>query len=140
MRSRGRISLQGFSMIEVLLAIVLVTVGLTAVSYVMAVGMGLNVDTKETSVAYQAANEQIELLRRTPFASISVCTDAQFSVPSLSQLPNAQGLMTVQLYQGQSDLKQVTLRVRWTRRGPGRDQSVQLVTLICRRGLNERWL
>lgn len=140
MRSRGRFSRQGFSMIEVLLAIVLVTVGLTAVSYVMAVGMGLSVDTRDTNLAYQAANEQIERLRRTSFASIPICTDAVFSVPALSQLTNAQGVMTVQLYQGQSDLKHVTVRVRWTRRGPGRDQSVQLVTLICRRGLNEKWL
>lgn len=140
MRGRGKLSHQGFSMIEVLLAIAVVTVGLTAVSYVMAVGMGLNVDSKETSLAYQAANEQIERLRRTPFASIPICTNAPFSVPNLSALPNAEGLMTVRLYQDQSDLKQVTVRVRWTRRGPGRDQSVQLVTLMARRGLNEKWL
>ncbi|MGQ9523980.1 MAG: type IV pilus modification PilV family protein [Armatimonadota bacterium] len=140
MRGRGSEATAGFSTIEVLLAIAIITVGLTAVSYLMAVGMGVSVDSRETNLAYQAANEQIERLRRTPFASIPICTGVSFSVPLLSQLPNAQGVMSVQAYQGQSDLKLVSVRVSWTRRGPGRDQSVRLTTLIARRGLNEKWL
>jgi type II secretory pathway pseudopilin PulG len=129
----------GFTLVDVLLSIAIITVGMVAVSYTMAVGIGLNIDTRETNLAYQAANAQMDYLRQLPFNRLSICTNQPFSVPNLSQLPNADARMTVELVQGEPNLKKVTLVISWTRRGPGRDQSIRLVTLVSRRGLNEKW-
>jgi Tfp pilus assembly protein PilV len=135
----GKRTTSGFTLVDVLLSVAIITVGMVAVSYTMAVGLGLNIDTRETNLAYQAANAQMDFLRQLPFNQLSICTNQPFSVPNLSQLPNADARMTVELVQGEPNLKKVTLVIRWTRHGPGRDQSIRLVTLVSRRGLNEKW-
>ena len=129
----------GFTLVDVLLSIAIITVGMVAVSYTMAMGIGLNIDTRETNLAYQAANTQMDSLRQIPFNELSVCANKSFNAPNLSQLPNADARMTVELFQGEPNLKKVTLVISWTRHGPGRDQSIRLVTLVSRRGLNEKW-
>ena len=133
----GKRTTSGFTLVDVLLSIAVITVGMVAVSYTMAVGLGLNIDTRETNLAYQAANAQMDYLRQLPFNQLIICKNQPFSVPNLSQLPNADARMTVELIE--PHLKKVTLVISWTRHGPGRDQSIRLVTLVSRRGLNEKW-
>jgi prepilin-type N-terminal cleavage/methylation domain-containing protein len=130
---------RGFSLIEVLMAIVLITVGLSSVYYLVAVSIDSNNFSKDTNLAYQAANEQMEHLRQMPYASLLIgnTTFTASTASSMSQLLNAQG--TVAINSAGANLKKITLTVEWTRKGPGRDQNIKLTTLVARYGLNEKW-
>ena len=136
----------GFTLVETIVLIGLITVGLAGVLYLMAVGANLNIDTKDTLASYGAANELMEYIRQQPFANVTNVTDAPFGAStgqvgykSLSQLNNPLGTYTVANYQSNTDIKQVTVTVKWTQKSQTRDRTVSVSTLVAQNGLNERW-
>lgn len=67
-RRRPRVE-RGFSLVEVMGATVIVTVGLLATLALMLTGTTVNADAKRMAQAYQAAQQEIELLRNMPYRS-----------------------------------------------------------------------
>jgi Tfp pilus assembly protein PilV len=145
-RRRGKNS-SGFSLIEALILMGLITVGVAAVVYLIAISDNMSMETKDTMNAYQAANEYMEYLRQKPFEALDIQTDATWGASAsdmgynaLSKLVNAQGLYTVETYQSSSTMKRVTVKVNWSRKTQAaRDRSIALATIITEKGLNERW-
>lgn len=137
----------GFTLIESVLTIGLVSIGMTGVFYLMAVGTDMNINTREEMLAYQAANGYMDFLRQQPFTSLTNTTNAAFGqttgangYQALSQLSNAQGAYTISTFTAGTDpVKQITVTVRWSRRSVTRNRSVSVSTLAVKGGLNERW-
>ncbi|HEY3266915.1 MAG TPA: hypothetical protein VGM37_08315 [Armatimonadota bacterium] len=57
----------GFTLIEVLAATFVTTVGLLAAFYLVGLGASVNTDAKITAQAYQAAQQEVEVIRNMPF-------------------------------------------------------------------------
>lgn len=57
----------GFTLIEVLAATFVTTVGLISTFYLVGVGTSVNTDAKATAQAYQAAQQEIEIIRNMPY-------------------------------------------------------------------------
>jgi type II secretory pathway pseudopilin PulG len=154
--SRRSKSASGFTLIESLILMGLITIGVAGVVYLMAISSNMSIETKDTMNAYQAANEYMEYVRQQPFTSteLNSQTDTVWgstnTVPctnhtcmgynSLSKLLNSQGLYTVEAYQASTTMKRVTIKVNWSRKTQAsRDRSIAIATIITDKGLNERW-
>lgn len=57
----------GFTLIEVLAATVLLSTGLMAAFYMVGLGTSVTTDSKHMAQAYQAAQQEIEILRNIPW-------------------------------------------------------------------------
>jgi type II secretory pathway pseudopilin PulG len=152
---RGKRS-SGFTLIESLILMGLITIGVAGVVYLMAISSNMSIETKDTMNAYQAANEYMEYVRQQPFTSTELnpqtdtvwgstntipCTNhACMGYNSLSKLLNSQGLYTVEAYQASTTMKRITVKVNWSRKTTAsRDRSISIATIITDKGLNERW-
>jgi prepilin-type N-terminal cleavage/methylation domain-containing protein len=146
---------RGFTLIEVMAATMVLTVGLMAAFYLVGLGTSVNTDSKTTAQAYQAAQQEIEILRNIPYATINTISrtsegkfvtstggnDASSPsdtgypglVPGLKKLPNGRGglIMTG------TDYKNITVIVRWT--DPGSvERKVVVGTIIAEGGIDPR--
>jgi type II secretory pathway pseudopilin PulG len=143
---RGKSS-SGFTLIESLILMGLITIGVAGVVYLMAISSNMSIETKDTMNAYQAANEYMEYLRQQPFTALTNQTDtvwgqspSSMGYNSLSKLLNSQGLYTIETYQASATMKRVTIKVNWSRKTQAsRDRSIAIATIMTDKGLNERW-
>jgi len=71
-RSRARTSEAGFSLVEVLVSTVILTIGLTAMAQLLAVATTMHADAREATRSTQLAQEQIDRLVRQPFTAAAV--------------------------------------------------------------------
>ena len=156
MRKRGGAKRRGFTLIEVMAATMVLTVGLLAAFYLMGLGTSVNTDSKTTAQAYQAAQQEIEILRNIPYATLSAISrpteagkfvtpaggvDASSPgdtgypglVPALKNLPNGRG----HLMMTGTDYKNITVIVRWTDPGP-MERQVVVGTIIAEGGIDPR--
>lgn len=148
LRRRMKDRQSGFTLIEAILIIALLAVGMTGVFYLTAVGTDMNINTREEMLAYQSANEYMDYLRQQPYAALGVTTDQPFGTTagtvgyeSLARLSNAQGVYTVSDYQSNNGdtVKQLTVKVNWSRKSAALNRTVTVSTLAVEGGLNERW-
>ena len=152
---------RGFTLIEVLGATVVLTVGLMAAFYLVGLGTSVNTDSKLTAQAYQAAQQEIEILRNMPYnatasstglKALSITSENRFVkpngqwdasrpsdtgypglVPALAKLPNGRGGLILT----GTDYKNVTVVVRWTDPGPT-ERQVVVGTIIAEGGIDPR--
>lgn len=151
LRQRGL----GFSLVEVLGATTVLTVGLTAAFYLVGLGTSINTSSKLTSQAYQAAQQEIEILRNMPYdtlASVARSSEGRFvtpeggedaslpgdtgypgSVSALAKLPGGRGGL---LLSG-TDSRKATVVVRWIEPG-GVGRRVVIGTVISKGGIDPR--
>jgi type IV pilus assembly protein PilV len=97
---------QGFTMIEILIAIALLLVGLLAVGQMQVMTMVTNSTANQRTTAITLAQDQMELLRTRPYANIET--------PPLS---NTSGIYTrswtVETNTPATNMKRVTMTVSW---------------------------
>jgi len=97
---------QGFTMIEILIAIALLLVGLLGVAQMQVMTMITNSTANQRTIAITLAQDQMEILRTRPYANIET--------PPLS---NTSGIYTrswvVQTNIPATNMKQVTVTVSW---------------------------
>lgn len=120
----------GFTLIEVVLSLflilTLVTILLTTSStFISSRGSNLQ------GIAAKIASRQIETLRKTDFASLP--PSGSVTDPDLAKLPSSSATQTVSDYQGNSQIKQVTVQVDWT--VSGAVKQIKMETLIYQYGL-----
>jgi type IV pilus assembly protein PilV len=109
---------KGFTMIEILVAIALLLVGLLAVGQMQVMTMVTNSTANQRTMAITLAQDQMELLRTRPYASIET--------PPLS---NTSGIYTrswtVETNTPATNMKRVTMTVSW------QGKQVQLQSIIA---------
>ena len=127
---------RGLTLIEILVAVSITAVTLLALYGVLTYGMRISLRTKHKTIAYHAASQEMEILRATPFSSLTNQTDGPFigTVFDLNKLPSSQGKLTIENYEGSTEIKKVTIRVLWQEGGSQKEAT--LVTLISKGGLN----
>jgi prepilin-type N-terminal cleavage/methylation domain-containing protein len=127
---------KGLTLIEILVAVSITAIIVLSLYGALVYGMAINLKTKHKAIAYHAASQEMEILRNTPFSTLTNQTDGPFigEVDDLDKLPSSLGKLTIENYGGSSDIKKVTIKVIWQEKGGQKE--VQLVTLISKGGLN----
>ncbi len=126
----------GFSLIEVLIAMLLMSAVLISLIVVIAFGFNNISRTKQYALATHVAQEAIEYIRNQPFDQISFAgLGPTFMHESLIPLENGACYLTVQSGAG-DDIKKVSIRVRWFYRG--NEINKHVVTYITRDGINKK--
>jgi len=149
MRSKTR----GFSLVELLVATIILGLGLTSVSMLFVAGIISSQKAERLSTAVNAVQQQMERLRSAGFSGCVVdpeiyTSDEGYSIVqdngdgtgvigfSTSDLSNAQGTVTIDLYNSASgyypNLKQVTVALAWVGGGVTAG-SVSMTSLIANR-------
>jgi prepilin-type N-terminal cleavage/methylation domain-containing protein len=102
-------SKRGFTLVEVMIAILLLVGGIAAATFVMGRGMFATTDTENVQQALALAQEKMESIRGTAFASIA--SESKAAVSGWSGFSRE---VTVSQPTGtNSDFKQVVVTVYW---------------------------
>ena len=125
---------EGFTLIEVLVTIVVVAVALMALLSVFIYGFNLLSRMKQTAIATQCAQEELENIRNLTFDEI-IALGASFTNDSLTLLENSSGVRTIEDSVG-VDIKKLTISVFWIYRG--QNMRKDIVTYITREGINKK--
>ena len=113
---------KGFTLIEILIAIVLIVVGLATLIGTMSVGMYADANLEYRITALNLANERLEL-KDSSYSSIVSATES--SISGFAFVDDR--IVTVS--EVGTDLKDVQVEVRWTQKGS--QQSVSVRTYIA---------
>lgn len=114
----------GVTLIELIVAFTLLTVGSTTLIHMMTVGMFADSNLEQSIIAMNLANERMEEIKNTAFASISSGTETGSSI-GFSVFDNR----VVTVTNTASDLKDVEVEMQWTQKGG--QQSVAVETYIA---------
>ncbi len=125
---------EGFTLVEILVTIVVVAVALMALLSVFIYGFNLLSRMKQTAIATQCAQEELENIRNLTFDEI-LALGPSFTNDSLTLLENSSGVRTVEDSVGE-DIKKLTISVFWTYRG--QNMRKDIVTYITREGINKK--
>jgi len=123
-------SSEGFTIIEVLIAMAILSVGLLAMGSLLISIMGYNKSADHVTVATMLAQDKIEELKNTSYDSISTTTTTENDIDAEG---NAGGIYERET-QAAADtpgpnMKEVTVTVSYTWKGA---QSVSLKTVIAK--------
>lgn len=114
----------GVTLIELIVALVLLTGGSTVLIHMLSVGMFADSNVEQSIIAVNLANEKMEEIRNTAFASISASTETGSSI-GFSVFDNR----VVTVTSTQADLKDVKVEMQWTQKGG--QQSVAVETYVA---------
>ena len=125
---------EGLTYIEVLVTVVILAVVLIALLSCFVHGFNVLSRIKQTAVATQAIQEELELIRNMSFNDI-LTLDSSFTNESLSLLEEGTGAVNVEdsLW---DDIKKLTVSVFWSYRDIQMRKYV--VTYITRKGINRK--
>lgn len=129
--ARARLPETGFTLIEAVVAISVVTVGLLGVFQVMAATMSTNVDASNRSVATHFAARRLEAVRSGSVSDLGPSTGNADTDLTNRLGPGA--VWDLAVTDISSSLKSVTVTVRWQH--GALDQSVSLSTLAHTAGI-----
>ena len=118
----------GFTLVEIVFAILIAGTAFAGLALAFSTGMASIKATRETSIAIQAAQQEIENMRNTPFNAIQTHS---FSVPPLE----TDGTVVAESLE--ADMKKVSINISWIS-GSGRGMSKDLLTVITRNGINRQ--
>ena len=118
----------GFTLLEIVFSILIAGTALAGLALAFSTGLASIKATRETSIAIQAAQQEIENIRNTPFDAIQT---HGFSVPPL----DTDDTVVAELLE--TDMKKVSINISWTS-GFGRGMSKDLLTVITRDGINRQ--
>lgn len=130
----------GFTLIELLVTTAITGVTLVALLGVFSWTARVNRLARHTALGYEIANQEIELLRATPFGNLPANqTEGALvgTIEGLDSLPAAAGFLTIENYpQGDTSgtIRAVSVRVEWSEGTATRQ--VQVDTLIAQGGIN----
>lgn len=112
---------KGFTLLEVLIATVILTVGVAAIIWAFSAGMYATTDIENVDLALNIAQAKMEEIKNTPFVSLvdsGPTADANFSRFST----------TVNVAEGQNPM-QVDVTVAWNVKGGS--TNITLTTLVA---------
>ena len=124
----------GFTFIEVLITIVILTVVLIALLSCFLYGCSILSRMKQMAIATQSIQEELELIRNMPFNDI-LTLDTSFTNESLSFLENSSGILSLEDSAG-DDIKKLTVSVLWSYHG--RQMRKDVVTYVTKKGINKK--
>jgi len=113
----------GLTLIELLIAILLIVGGLVALLQMMSIGIFADSNLEYRLTALNLANEKLEELKDSSYSSVVSATES-----SISGFPFVDDRI-VTVSEVNTDLKDVQVEVRWTQKGG--QQSIQLRTYIA---------
>jgi len=122
----------GFTLVELLVAALILYIGVMGISLSFNNGILYTTRVREVSIAVNAAQAEIEMLRNTAFSQI-----VSYSVPG-SRLPTGLSNATISvlvdpyLYAG---MKRITVTVRW-RSYLGKSLQKSLATVVTEGGIS----
>ncbi len=127
-------SQEGFSLIEVLIAIFIL--GIVSITLISVFIYGFNVvyRTRQVTLATQIAQEEVELIRNLNYDDI-LLLGSTFSHDSLSEFVSGAGALSIEDGPG-DDIKKLTVSVTWDYQGTNMRKDV--VTYITREGVNKK--
>jgi prepilin-type N-terminal cleavage/methylation domain-containing protein len=140
MRKREKKKEEGFTLIEVLITMMILSGVMTALLSCFIYGLNIISRMKQTALATQIIQEQLEDIRDMTYDDI-VSLGSSFDNAGFEQLSTwggcegASGGVAVESSLG-DDIKKITVTVQWTYRG--RAQREDLVTFITREGINKK--
>jgi prepilin-type N-terminal cleavage/methylation domain-containing protein len=114
---------QGFTLIEVLIAIILAASGFMVLMQMMAIAIFADSNLEYSLTALNLANERLDDLKDSDYSLVTSVTES--SIPGFSWVDDR----TVTVSEISTDLKDVQVDVRWTQKGG--QQSVNLRTYIA---------
>ncbi|MBI4763927.1 MAG: prepilin-type N-terminal cleavage/methylation domain-containing protein [Deltaproteobacteria bacterium] len=121
---------QGFSLVEFLIAAIILSVGLLALINLQLTSIRGNSDSKEMTRAIFLAENRMEQLKNTPYVSLGVGTTQDPNNPINGQGQSG-GIFTrswtIQNYLGSNFMKQITVNVSWTLKGQSHNANYQTV-------------
>lgn len=124
----------GFTFIEVLITIVILTVVLVALLSCFLYGCSILSRMKQMAIATQSIQEELELIRNMPFNDI-LSLESSFTNESLSSLENSSGILSLEDSAG-DDIKKLTVSVLWSYHG--RQMRKDVVTYVTKKGINKK--
>ncbi len=126
-------SKEGFGLIEILLSVVLIIAIVTALFSSSGTFL-IRRSSDLQAIAAKIASKDIENLRGTSFFSLPSSGICTISDSDFSKMPSgACGDRTITNYTGDTNIKQVTITIRWTEKGISK--SYVMDTLIYANGL-----
>jgi len=129
-RKRGR----GFTLIEVLMAIIILATVLMTLITVFLYGFDVLSRTKQVALATQIAQEEIEAIRNMPFSDI-LTLGTTFTNEELTRLHHGQGSLALEDSEGEN-IKKLTVSITWDHHG--KQMRKDIVTLITKQGINKK--
>jgi len=125
---------EGLTYIEVLVTMVILGVVLIALLSCFLHGFNVISRMRQTAIATQSIQEELELIRNMSFNDI-LTLDSSFTNESLSFLESSSGAVNIEDSLG-DDIKKLTVSVFWSYRG--RQLRKDVVTFITRKGINRK--
>ena len=135
----------GFSLVEMIVAIAIIGTSVLAVYGSFLFAIKINHRAKNVSIAYQAVQQEMEIVRNSSFDELALQTDGSFlgTVPGISQLPNATATLTVREYDqdgdgtGNPDIKEVIAQISYDNPTASAQKTVEMTTLVVEGGLSD---
>lgn len=118
----SRITKRGFTLIEILITLIILTGGVAIVVGVFSTGLLSSVDAENTTIAMNLAQRRMEEFKNLDFDT-EIVDEARAAVTGFSGFERE-----VEVTETESDLKQVTVTAYWQYKGE--DVSVSLVSYI----------
>ncbi len=124
----------GFSLIEVMITILLLTVVLSALLSCFVQGFDILMRMKQMTAATQAIQNELELIRNMHYSDI-LSMGNSFTNDSFSLLDNSSGIISLEDSVG-AEIKKLTVSVTWTYRG--KTMRKEVVTYVTKKGINKK--
>ncbi len=113
-KSRNQVQMakvdNGFTLIEVIIVLMVLSIGLTPLIYFFSAGTSINRNVKDAAVATNLAREAMELYKNEPYANLSGFPPTNTESP-VSNFPDYS--REVKFTQVQTGLYQVDVTVKW---------------------------
>lgn len=122
----------GFGLIEIILSVVLIIAIVTAL-FASSGTFFIRRSSDLQSIAAKIASKDIENLRGISFSSLPTTATCSIIDSDLTKLPNSCGDRTITNYTDDSNIKQVTITIRWQEKGIAKN--LVMDTLIYANGL-----
>jgi prepilin-type N-terminal cleavage/methylation domain-containing protein len=115
---------RGFTLLEILITLVIFTVGIAAIMTVFSTGLLSSSDIENTTIGMNLAQRRIEEFRNRNYDT-GIVSEVRAAVSGFSGFERA-----VAVTEPETDLKQVIVTTYWTFKGD--DVSLSLITYISR--------
>ncbi len=126
---------KGFTLIEVLITIMVLAVVLIALITCFIYGFNILTRMKQTAMATQCVQEELENIRNKTYDEILVM-DSTWTHTNFSYMENATGARALEDSGIGDDIKKLTVSLTWDYRG--RTLREDIVTYITREGINKK--
>jgi prepilin-type N-terminal cleavage/methylation domain-containing protein len=121
---------RGMTLMEVIISILLAGLVLTGLATALTWSLSTIRASRESAAALQAAQQEIEQMRNSPFDAVDTHT---FPVPEL----DVEGSVVVETGGEYTDMKKVSVKITWVS-GSQRNMHVNLATYITKDGIGRR--